>query len=142
MICLSECETRARDSELEESDCDDAFALVAARQKRRALIAAFTDLLDEDSSRALLARMRILSPRHLPLVVVAADADVLTAARAVPEDLMAACSRAAARQIVQGRERTVALLRDAGAHIVSVPIRELSAAAINAYLANKGRGLL
>jgi uncharacterized protein (DUF58 family) len=128
--------------ELEESDYDGAFALVAARQKRRALIAVFTDLLDEDSSRALLARTLHLRPRHLPLVVAVADTGVLAPARAVPEDLMAAYARAAARQIVQERDRTVALLRDAGAHVVNVPAQELSAAAINEYLAIKGRGLL
>lgn len=128
--------------ELKESDYDGAFALAASRQKRRALIAVFTDVLDEDSSRALLLRTLALRPRHLPLVVAAADTAVLGPARAIPEDAPAAYARAAARRIVQDRERTIARLRDAGAHVVNVPVGELSAAAINEYLAIKGRGLL
>jgi uncharacterized protein (DUF58 family) len=128
--------------ELEESDYDSAFGLAASRQRRRALMATFTDVLDEDSSRSLLLRILSLRPRHLPLVVAAADAVVLGRARAIPEDASAAYARAAARQIVQERERTIARLRDAGAHVVDVPVSELSAAAINEYLAIKSRGLL
>ncbi len=128
--------------ELEESDYDSAFGLAASRQKRRALIAVFTDVLDEDSSRSLLMRTLALRPRHLPLIVAAADADVLGPASAVPQGAAAAYERAAARHIVQEREHTVARLRDAGAYVVSASAGELSAAAINEYLAIKGRGAL
>ena len=128
--------------ELVESDYDGAFSLVTSRQKRRCLIVTFTDLLDEDSSRAVLQRALHLRPRHLPLVVAIADTSVLAPARLIPEDPTAAYERAAARAIVNERDRAVARLRDAGAHVISAPATELSAAVINEYLAIKGRGLL
>jgi len=128
--------------ELVESNYDEAFNLVTSRQKRRSLIVLFSDLLDEDSSRAVLGRTAHLRPRHLPLVVAAADTAILEPARAIPEDVEAAYARAAARKIVHERERTIARLGDAGAHVVNVPATELSAATINAYLDIKGRGLL
>lgn len=128
--------------ELVESDYDAAFSLVAARQKRRALVVTFTDLLDEDSSRSLLARTLRLRPRHLPLVVAAADSELLAPARRVPADPEQARERAAATAIVHERERAVARLRDAGACVVDAPAPALSAAAINEYLAIKRRGRL
>ena len=128
--------------ELVESDYDGVFNLVTSRQKRRSLIVTFTDLLDEDSSRVVLSRTLHLRARHLPLVVAIADTEVLARARQIPTDAGRAYERTAARAIVYERERTVARLRDAGAHVINVPATELSAAVINEYLAIKGRGLL
>ncbi|HEY3447126.1 MAG TPA: DUF58 domain-containing protein [Myxococcales bacterium] len=128
--------------ELVESDYGAAFDLVTARQKRRSLMVTFTDLLDEDSSRVVLERTLHLRPRHLPLVVAAADSAVLQPARAIPATPEQAYQRAAAQTIVRERDRAVAKLRDAGALVVSAAVTELSAAAINEYLEIKERGLL
>ncbi|MGC4113104.1 MAG: DUF58 domain-containing protein [Myxococcales bacterium] len=128
--------------ELVESDYGAAFDLVTNRQKRRSLMVTFTDLLDEDSSRTVLERTLHLRPRHLPLVVAVADGSVLRPARAIPETPEQAYERAAAQSIVRERERAVAKLRDAGALVVNASVNDLSAAAINEYLAIKGRGLL
>src|SRR5207302_486516 len=46
--------------ELEESDYAAAFDLVAKATTRRALVCVFTDLVDEDASRVLLARTAAL----------------------------------------------------------------------------------
>jgi uncharacterized protein (DUF58 family) len=128
--------------ELEESDYAQAFQLVTSRQKRRSLVVTFTDLLDEDSSRAVLDQALHLRPRHLSLVVAAADTAVLGPARRIPQDPAQAYERAAARSVVHERERSIARLREAGAHVVDAPAPELSAAAINEYLEIKARGLL
>lgn len=128
--------------ELVESNYDEAFGLVASRIKRRSLLVTFTDLLDEDSSRSVLNRTLHVRARHLPLVVAVADSALLGPARALPTDPETAYARAAARRIVRERERTVARLRDAGAHVVNAPATELCAAVINEYLEIKGRGLL
>jgi uncharacterized protein (DUF58 family) len=128
--------------ELVESDYGAAFDAVVSRTKRRAMIATFTDLLDEDSSRAVLARTMHLRPRHLPVLVAVADTSVAAPAREIPADEASAFRRAAARKIVRERELSVARLRDAGALVVSANATELSAAAVNQYLEVKRRGLL
>ena len=128
--------------ELTESDYAQAFGAVTSRNKRRALIATFTDILDEDSSRDVLVRTLHLRPRHLPLLIAMADGAVLGPARAIPADELAAYKRAAAKKIVRERELTIARLREAGALVVSVGATELSTAAVNQYLAIKARGLL
>ncbi len=125
-----------------ESDYDLAFDLVAARQRRRALLAVFTDVLDADSSRSLLARTALLRPRHLPLIVAMADPALSDPARAVPATAEDAYLRAAARTIVRERERALGLLREAGASVLSVAAPQLSAASINAYLDVKAAGRL
>lgn len=130
------------EAELVESDYDAAFNLVAERQKRRSLIVSFTDLLDEDSSRAVLQRVLHLRPRHLPLVVATADTALLAPARRIPDTAEEAYERAAARAIVHERHRAVARLRDAGALVVSSAATELSAAVVNQYLDIKCRGIL
>ncbi len=128
--------------ELLESDCAAAFDLVAARIRRRALVAVFSDLLDEESSRQLVARATRLRPRHLPLVIAVADSELLDAGRAVPRRPEEAYLRAAAQRLLRERDSTLGRLRDAGSLVVSVPARELCAAAVNKYLEVKARGLL
>ena len=51
-----------------ESDYRRAFAYLANRLRKRALIIVFTDLIDPDSSQRLLDNLTLLHPRHLVLL--------------------------------------------------------------------------
>jgi uncharacterized protein (DUF58 family) len=128
--------------ELLESDYAGAIELVASRNRKRALIVIFSDLLDEESSRILVARAARLRPRHLPLVIAVADSELMDAARRVPRTPEESYVRFAAERLWHERESTTARLREAGAFVVDVPARALSAAAVNQYLEIKARGLL
>jgi uncharacterized protein (DUF58 family) len=127
---------------LTESDYGRAIDAALAKHHRRSLIVMLTDLLDRDSSAALVRRMIALRPRHLPLVVSLLDEDVAHAARAVPEGVHEAYVRQIAARVEQDYARTAAQLRDQGALVVRSPAGALSANAVNTYLQVKARGLL
>lgn len=127
---------------LEESDLGRALERTFARQHRRTLVVLFTDLLDAESSRALVQRTLLLRPRHLPLVVSLSDVELAEAATVVPEDLEEAYLRQEAARLERALGLTVAELRNSGARVVRAPASSFSAAAVNAYLEIKDRGLL
>lgn len=127
---------------LEESDYGRAYDFAFARQSRRALVVLFTDLVDPDASAALLTRTLALRPRHLPVVASLLDEDVQAAATGVPREPQEAYARQAASRLEAEYRRTATTLRDAGALVVRAPARGFGAAALNAYLDVKSRGLL
>jgi uncharacterized protein (DUF58 family) len=127
---------------LEESDYGRAFDFAFARQTRRALVVLFTDLVDPDASASLLTRTLALRPRHLPVVASLLDEDVQSAAVQVPQEAQDAYARQAAARLEAEYRRTATTLRDAGALVVRAPARGFGAAALNAYLDVKSRGLL
>jgi uncharacterized protein (DUF58 family) len=128
--------------ELEEADYALAFDLVQRRQLRRALICVFGDVGDEDTSRVLLSRLLALRPRHLPLLVALLDAELDRLARTTPATPDEAFAQAAAQRLLDERARALGHLQHAGAQVVSVRSDALRAAALNAYLRIKARGLL
>jgi uncharacterized protein (DUF58 family) len=128
--------------ELEESDYAVAFDQVARASVRRALVCTFTDVVEADASRLLLARTLALKPRHLPLVLALRDSALLALERAIPGDVDAAFARAAAVRLIAERTRAMAMLRAGGAAVVWAAPTELAAGAINAYLRVKERGRL
>lgn len=146
------------EARLTEPDFEVAFATLRRRLKKRALIAFFTHVVDDVSAQALLRVVRDLGTRHLPLCIflrekaVEALAEGRPGARALPgddegegetgaphEDLYA---RAAAAEILLGRDKLVRDLATAGAHVLLAEPGKVTPALINRYLAIKARTLL
>lgn len=127
---------------LAEPDYHAAYDELSRRALRRALIVTFTDLADEDSSRVVLARTRLLRPRHLPLVVTVADTELLALAEAIPSGRAEAYRRIAAARVVRDQARSFHLLSRSGALFLNVPAAELSAATVGRYLSIKAQGRL
>jgi uncharacterized protein (DUF58 family) len=127
---------------LQESDYGRALDMAFAKQHKRALVVVFTDLLDPDTSAALVRRTRALRPRHLPLVVSLLDEDLAAVATALPMTVQDAYARQTAARLEDEYRLTAAQLRNAGALVVRAPARTLSAAAVNEYLHVKAHGLL
>jgi uncharacterized protein (DUF58 family) len=125
-----------------ESDYVSAFAHLARSNTRRSLVVIFTEILDRESSRTLLARMRSLVPRHLPCCVTIQDSDLLGAACVVPEDMNEAYRRVVAADLIREKSKTLGEMARGGAQIVHVPADEMSVATINQYLDIKKRGIL
>ncbi len=128
---------------LVEPDYAAAFATIAARQRRRALIVVFSDVIDARSSRALIAHTTRSSSRHLH-VVVTIRSDALFAA-GVPSQRADADSlfyNAAAEELVLAREEALQRMRRSGASVVDVPASSVSAGVVDRYLEIKGRGAL
>ncbi|WNG18434.1 DUF58 domain-containing protein [Cystobacter fuscus] len=127
---------------LEESDYGRAYDFAFARSSRRSLVVLFTDLVDPDASGTLLSRTLALRPRHLPVVASLLDADLQTAATAIPNSVPDAYARQAAARLEEDYQRTALTLRDAGALVVRASAKGFGAAAVNTYLHVKARGLL
>jgi uncharacterized protein (DUF58 family) len=123
-----------------ESDYDRAFLAVGRR--KRALVALFTDLVDESASRSLLAACPVLARRHAVLIATCRDPDLVTAVTDRPHEMRDVLRSAVAIDILESRNRTSVLLRSMGATVVEAPPERLGAACVHAYLRLKQRARL
>jgi uncharacterized protein (DUF58 family) len=125
-----------------ESDYTAALTEVRTRQRRRALIAVFTDVVDRDQAAALIAQCTLLRRRHLALVITVRDPAVEDIARARPRDAAGVYSRAVAAGIASDRVDALRLLRAGRVDVIDADARTLSPRLINRYLELKRRAAL
>lgn len=125
-----------------EPDYPRAFSELARRQRRRALVVLFTDVVDADTSAALVAQARGLRPRHLPVVVTLRD-PALDAVVAAPADSVgAAYDRAAAEALLEARAVALEGMRADGIVVVDVAPAAAAQGVVAAYERLKARGAL
>lgn len=124
---------------LVEPDYDGAFQKIAARQRKRALIVIFTQVLDATVARTLSLYCRELSKHHLPLVVLFRDSDVEALLEPRSEHRRELYARGAAAEILRWRQSFVRELRRVGALVLDVAPRELTPRLINHYFEIKAR---
>lgn len=139
---------------LVEPDYAAAFATVASRQRRRALVVVFTDVIDPRSSRALVLHAAAGMKRHLPVVVAMRNESLARAAWPRSDDDAASAGvnprraahgvyrSAAAEELLLARAETLHHMRRAGANVLDVQPTAMTAAVINRYLELKARGAL
>jgi uncharacterized protein (DUF58 family) len=119
-----------------------AFQHITANIKKRALVVILTDLVDKDSSRELLEALKLLRPRHLPLVVTIGDRDLNTAVSRVPDSLHEVFIQSAAEEIIYQREAALRLVETQGGMALDVTAATLAPRLLQTYLRVKERGLL
>lgn len=119
-----------------------ALEFVAANSKRRSLVVLLTDLVDEEGSKELLASLRLLRPRHLPLVVTIADRDLKAVVRDAPETAGELFTQSVAEEIMHLREAALRLVESQGGLALDVTAAALAPALLEKYLQVKERGLL
>ena len=124
-----------------EPDYAGAFRYLAARQRRRALIVFFTDVIEERASRALVAHVTRSAARHL-VVVVALRNDAVFEAAVPKTGELALYTSAAAEELLSGRQAVLERMRRAGVNVLDVSPEHMTAAVVNKYLEIKGRGAL
>ena len=127
-----------------EPDYASAFRYLAAHQRKRALIVFFTDVTDTRASRALVAHLALSASRHLVLVVALRNDALFAAAR---QSLAVGATarlyeRAAAEELILDREEALQRMRRAGAVVLDVSPRQMTAGVVNRYLEIKSRGAL
>lgn len=125
-----------------EPDYAAAFRYLAARQRRRALIVFFTDVIDERASRALVAHVTRSAARHLVVVVALRNDAVFEAAVPRGRRELALYTSAAAEELLVGRHAALERMRRAGVVVLDVSPQAMTAAVVNKYLELKGRGAL
>jgi uncharacterized protein (DUF58 family) len=132
----------AVEPEMIEPSYARAFEFIAANCKRRALVVLLTDLVDEEGSKDLLTSLKILRPRHLPLVVTIGDRDLKSAVRDVPENVTDLFTQSVAEEIIHQREAALRLVEAQGGLALDVNAAALAPALLEKYLQVKERGLL
>ncbi len=128
--------------ELIEPSYARAFQFISANLKKRALVVILTDLVDKESSKELLSSLRLLRPRHLPLVATIGDKDLNLTVSRVPADLKEMFTQSAAEEIIHQREAALRLVETQGGLALDVNASNLAPRLLETYLKVKERGLL
>lgn len=128
--------------ELIEPSYARAFQFIASNLKKRAFVVILTDLVDKDSSRELINSLRLLRPRHLPLVATIGDRDLNAMVSTRPDDIREVFRQSAAEEIIQQRESALLLVESLGGLALDVTTQTLGPRLLESYLRVKERGLL
>lgn len=132
----------AAQPDLVEPDYEAAVNFLRTRYRRRALVCLFTDLVDPDVSRDLVAQVLRLLPTHLPLVIAPTDPALVRLARSLPETAAQAYRKAVAQDAFVRRRAARAALERGGVLVVDASPEQLGAAAVSRYLQIKASGRL
>jgi uncharacterized protein (DUF58 family) len=132
----------AIEPEMIEPSYSRAFEFVAANSKRRSLVVLLTDLVDEEGSRELLTSLKLLRPRHLPLVVTIADRDLKAVVSTAPENVNDLFTQSVSEEIIHQREAALRLVESQGGLALDVSAAALAPSLLETYLRVKERGLL
>jgi uncharacterized protein (DUF58 family) len=123
-----------------ESDYQRAFETVGGF--KRALVAIFTDLMDEAAARTLLEAAPVLGRRHAVMVATCSDTDLLAAVSANPRTPHDVLRASVAAELLENREHALEMLRALGATVVEAPPSDLGTACVAGYLRLKRRARL
>ncbi|MDP9246375.1 MAG: DUF58 domain-containing protein [Chloroflexota bacterium] len=124
-----------------EPDYRAAFEFLRARTSRRSLVVLFTDLVDVEASRSLVAAVNRLAGNNLVLCCLLADPQLAEVASRSPRSTTELYERVIAEEVRDARAKAIALLRERGVHVVDVPAERLTVTAIQRYLELKKRWL-
>jgi uncharacterized protein (DUF58 family) len=101
-----------------------------------------TDLVDEQGSKELLTSLKLLRPRHLPLVITIADRDLKAVVQEVPSSVRDVFTQSVAEEIIHQREAALRMVESAGGLALDVTAASLAPALLETYMRVKERGLL
>jgi uncharacterized protein (DUF58 family) len=128
--------------ELIEPSYARAFQYIASNSKKRSFVVILTDLIDKDSSKELINSLKLLRPRHLPLVATIGDRDLNEAVSQSPTNIKDVFTQSAAEEIIHQRESALRLVESLGGMALDVTTKTLAPKLLEAYLKVKERGLL
>lgn len=128
--------------ELIEPSYARGFQFIASNSKKRAFVVILTDLVDKDSSRELLTSLRLLRPRHLPLVATIGDRDLNAVVSQAPNEIKDVFAQSAAEEIIHQRETALRMVETLGGLAIDVTTDTLAPRLLESYLKVKERGLL
>lgn len=115
----------------------DYLALAAHLRRRlrhRTLVLVVTALPEREEQGELLRAVEVLTPQHLPLVVLFTDPELEAVARLRPASKEELSRTLVARDLWHGRQQMVRRLRRRGALVVETPPGDAGLDAVNAYL--------
>ena len=122
-----------------EPDFEIAFKYLASKQRRRALIVFFTDILDKDAAEGLVRYVAQLAIHHLIVCVTLTDSNIVALAAQKPTDSKIVYQRAIAERLLQEKQATLEILRKGGVITLDVPAHQLTMTVVNKYLELKAK---
>jgi len=125
-----------------EANYEEAFAALAARVRKRALVVLFTNLVDQGTSGLVSGYLRALAWRHVPLCVAVGDRETRELAWSTPRTAEEAYRKGAAAQLLVARARTLQDLQSRGVQTIDAPAGLVPVELINKYLDLKARQVL
>jgi uncharacterized protein (DUF58 family) len=128
--------------ELIEPSYARAFQFIASNTKKRSFVVILTDVIDKESSKELINSLRLLRPRHLPLVATIGDRDLNLAVSEPPENIRDVFMQSAAEEIIHQRGSALRLVESIGGLALDVTTQTLGPRLLETYLRVKERGLL
>lgn len=128
--------------ELIEPSYSRAFQFIASNSKKRSFVVILTDLVDKESSKELITALKLLRPRHLPLVVTIGDRDLNQTVSEKSAEIKDVFTQSAAEEIIYQRESALRLVETLGGLALDVTTNSLAPRLLETYLKVKERGLL
>ncbi len=128
--------------ELIEPSYSRAFQFISANTKKRSFVVILTDLVDKESSRELIRSLKLLRPRHLPLVVTIGDRDLNSTVSSIPVNLKEVFTQSAAEEIILQRSNALRQVETFGGLALDVTTQTLAPRILETYIRVKERGLL
>ena len=101
-----------------------------------------TNVMDAASFELLRPHLRLLTRRHLPLVLLMRDSDLFELADAAPQSLQGFFARGAAAELASWRERLASDLQKMGVLVLDIDPVSTTPDLINTYLRIKADQLL
>lgn len=115
---------------------------IRRRLHQRSLILIMTDLPEGEGRNSLVKAVSMLTPQHLPVVVILSDPALEAIARLHPADQGELCRTLVAKDVWHERQQTMRELRRRGALVVNTRPEDTGVDSINAYIDVKRRQLL
>jgi uncharacterized protein (DUF58 family) len=128
--------------EIVEPSYARGFQHIASNLKKRSFVVILTDLVDKDSSKELITSLKLLRPRHLPLVATIGDRDLNAAVSRQPEQIEEVFTQSAAEEIIHQRSTALRMVESIGGLALDVTGQTLAPRLLETYLRVKERGLL
>ena len=128
--------------ELIEPSYSRAFQFISANSKKRSFVVILTDLVDKDSSKELINSLKLLRPRHLPLIATIGDRDLNATVSRKPENIGEVFTQSAAEEIIHQREAALRQVESLGGLALDVTTQTLAPRLLETYLRVKERGML
>jgi uncharacterized protein (DUF58 family) len=128
--------------ELIEPSYARGFQFIASNTKKRAFVIILTDLVDKESSKELINSLKLLRPRHLPLVATIGDRDLNATVSETPREIGDVFTQSAAEEIIHQREAALRMVETLGGLALDVTTQTLAPRLLETYLRVKERGML
>lgn len=130
---------RQVEPQLIESDYPNAFIRLLQNLPRRSLLLIFTDLIDPDTSEALITHAKLLAEKHLVVVIALSDYELRSLLNEPIEEPSDIYRQAATVAVLNDRLRAIAQLRESGIIVLDSSPEVLFNALLEHYLLAKRR---